>query len=372
MSTRSIEQSYLQYKSTSHFGSLNGLRFVCIAAILWHHAPIWTSIEAPAQILTRGFVGVDFFFVLSGFLITTLLLREADAKGSFSLRGFYWRRFLRIIPVYYLVITAVALYYIGLKGQTQYLAQLPYYYLFLSNFLPEHMPMLYPTWSLAVEEQYYLVWPLLLMLLPRPLLIPFLVFTIGLNVIAVIGWLTPLGIAAIEAGPLRFAMFNATYAPILIGSGLALILHSRKGFDAICGSTGNSYVCVGSFLVLLASLQWLPEDVRGWPNLVMHLIMAVALASIVVREDHVLRPVLTIRPFVRIGEISYGVYLYHLIALHIAKVGLGKLGMGDQNWVILVVYSLLAIAISEASFRTFERYFLSFKHRAWGTSKLRA
>ncbi len=358
--------SFSEYQATRHFGSLNGLRFFCIAAVLWHHGPVWVGLENAPRIAMRGFVGVDFFFVLSGFLITTLLLREASAHGRFSLKGFYWRRFLRIVPVYFLVVTMVAGYYIVIKGETQYLTQLPYYYVFLANFLTSDIPLLSPMWSLAVEEQYYLVWPLLLMLLPGAWLIPVLAALILINVIAVIGWLTPLGIVAFDAGPLRFAMFNTTYAPILIGSVVALLLHRQNSFAVLARLLGSMPACLLSFLVVLALLQWLPDDMRGWPNLALHLAMAAALVTIVVREDNALQPLLSFSPISRIGEISYGIYLYHLIALHIAGIALGRLGLGTQVWLILLVYCVVSIIIAEISFRTFERFFLGFKHKGWG------
>ncbi|MDX8349226.1 acyltransferase [Cognatiyoonia sp. IB215446] len=358
--------SFSDYQATRHFGSLNGLRFLCIAAVLWHHGPVWTSLENAPRIATRGFVGVDFFFVLSGFLITTLLMREASERGRFSLRGFYWRRFLRIIPVYFLVVTAVATYYIGVKGETQYLSQLPFYYLFLANFLTTDIPLLSPMWSLAVEEQYYLVWPLLLMILPPGWLIPVLGFLVLLNVVAVIGWLTPLGIAAFEAGPLRFAMFNTTYAPILLGSVVAILLHRPASFAVLARFLSSAPACLLSFGTILALLQWLPADLQGWPNLALHIAMAIALITIVIREDNALRPVLALRPIARVGEISYGVYLYHLIGLHIANVGLGAAGLATQNWVVLLIYTGISIVIADISFRTFERFFLNMKTKGWG------
>lgn len=102
---------HTRYLSQRHFGSLDGLRCLCIIAVLWHHAPVTEVVQQPL-LLRRGFVGVDFFFVLSGFLITTLLLREESSTGRISLRGFYFRRALRILPVYFLLVTAVILYWI--------------------------------------------------------------------------------------------------------------------------------------------------------------------------------------------------------------------------------------------------------------------
>ncbi len=96
---RVIYDAYLRRR---HFGSLDGLRALCIGAVLWHHSPLMDP-ASPVQLLTRGFTGVDMFFVLSGFLITTLLLREEQATGRISLSAFYWRRALRILPGYLLL-----------------------------------------------------------------------------------------------------------------------------------------------------------------------------------------------------------------------------------------------------------------------------
>lgn len=350
------------YKQTLHFGSLNGLRFLCILAVLWHHSPVWPHMDNAPGLLKSGFLGVDFFFVLSGFLITTLLLREEDRNGYFSLRGFYWRRFLRIIPVYFLVVTALGFYYIGIKGESEYLELLPFYYLFLSNFLVGDIPMMGPTWSLSVEEQYYLVWPLLLLLVPRRVVLHVLLGLIALNFVAVIGGLRIIGISPIEIGPLNIKMFTATYAPILIGSGLAIILHSRAGFKILRQVLGSVVAAPVAFFLLLALVNFRPEDVTGWPNMLIHLTMAACLASIVIREDHVLRPLFTFRPVVRVGEISYGIYLYHLIGLHIAKAILTKMDWeGGLN--TFLIYSVIAIGMAEISFRYYETPFLNLRHR---------
>ena len=112
-------------------------------------------------------------------------------------------------------------------------------------------------------------------------------------------------------------------------------------------------------------LEVLPDDLRGLPNLVLHLTMAVALATLVMREDNGLAPAMRWRPVARIGEISYGIYLYHLLALHVATVALGKLGMTAAP-TVLVTYTLLSILVSEVSDRTLERFFRRFRNRGPG------
>ena len=114
-----FEQVFERYRAQTFFGSLNGIRFVCIFMVLWHHSPLSALYLDVNRVFGRGFVGVDFFFVLSGFLITTLLLREERHTGRISLVGFYKRRLLRIVPVYFLVVTAVSAYFVLWKGREE-------------------------------------------------------------------------------------------------------------------------------------------------------------------------------------------------------------------------------------------------------------
>ena len=339
------------YRSVRRFGNLDGLRFICISMVLWHHAqPI--KVEG-LQILDRGFLGVDFFFVLSGFLITTLLLREADRYGSFSLRDFYIRRILRIVPVYFFVVTGVAIYYILVRGQTEYLELLPWYYLFLSNFLVDHIPTLGISWSLSVEEQYYAIWPLILLLLPLRLLVPVSILMIALNVTGSVGLFN---FEPLSVGPLLFRLPNATYAPIIMGSLAAIFLHSRRSFELIHKATGTNFAQIAIALGLLAALQFTPAAVRGLPNLAIHGLMTLLLASFVVREQTAFTPFLSQFIVARIGTISYGIYLYHLLALDIISRTVTRLDF-ESKWIVFVLYYALACIIAEVSFRTLERYF---------------
>lgn len=102
-----MEQSYEKFRSVRFFGSLDGLRALSIVAVMWLHAwwetPYYPRLEA-TPVLRQGFYGVQVIFVVSGFLITTLLLREMERYGTISLRDFYIRRALRIWPLYYAVL----------------------------------------------------------------------------------------------------------------------------------------------------------------------------------------------------------------------------------------------------------------------------
>ncbi len=358
------QTAYRAYREKRYFGSLDGLRCLCIVMVLWHHSPLFLPDNGTLpQILLRGFTGVDFFFVLSGYLITTLLLREEEREGRFSIAGFYRRRLLRIVPVYFLLVTLVAGWWILVRGQAEWTAYLPYYFLFLVNFLETDIPLLAPTWSLSVEEQYYLVWPALLLLLPWVRWrIGFLLVMIATAVLVGQG-----GLPQIEPAPptelARFVLPMGAYAAILIGSLTALVLHKEAGFVAVWRLLGQRSAPVVLFLVLMALWQGLPGALPGWPNFAMHSVMALILASLVVREDHMLAGVLRWPPFVRIGMISYGIYLWHLIGRHFGVELTAGLGFDPTVtlWVSTALYLLASYLIAEASFRFFESYFLKLK-----------
>ena len=357
----SISAEHDTYLATRHFGSLDGLRFLCISAVIWHHTPGAVEMADLSILFARGHVGVDFFFVLSGFLITTLLLREEAAKGRFSLRGFYWRRALRILPAYYLVVGLAAFNAIVLNGRSEDIALVPYYIFFLSNFLTEHIGLLDPTWSLSVEEQYYLIWPALLLLLPRRWLPTLLLGLIALHLTVFLGLFDRIGITAIEAGPLRIGLGDATPA-IFMGSLAAIALNSRAGFGRIAPllrSKAAPWVC---FALLMLALAGFPGMLRGWPNMVVHGLMTAMLISLVVREDNGMAPLLKLRPIARIGQISYGIYLYHLFALGVMMIVFARLGWHGSG-LLLVSYSALSILVAEISFRSYEAWFQRLRHK---------
>src|SRR5262245_23572181 len=152
MLAAAADEAHREFRERRHFGSLDGIRALSILAVIWHHTDhSWVARDWAG----RGFLGVDMFFVLSGFLIVTLLLREKDRTGRISIRDFYVRRTLRIFPIYYGLIFALTAIYSALKPHDPdtevLLAKLPYYLFYLCNFLAVHAHNLGITWSLATE-----------------------------------------------------------------------------------------------------------------------------------------------------------------------------------------------------------------------------
>lgn len=352
---------YETFQARKHFANLDGLRFICIAMVLWHHA----RPEGMEHIFFwRGFLGVDFFFVLSGFLITTLLLREAAEYGSFSLRAFYIRRIIRIVPVYFFVVGMVSFQVIMIGGKTEYAPYVPYYFLFLSNYLVGEIPALGITWSLAVEEQFYIVWPLVLLITPWRFLFPVTCALIFINLLSAAEILG--GGRRVSVGLMEVPLVPNSFSAILIGSALALLLHRASSFTALAHLLGARISAFAGFTVLIVFLSVAPDRLEVGHDFIIWLIMAGIIGALVIREDNLFLGFLQNSVVARIGIVSYGIYLYHLVALHFVNVFLGAVGFNGPGMVLLT-YSLVSYVMAEISFRTLEAYFKRFRpasHRA--------
>ncbi|WP_025765307.1 acyltransferase family protein [Dyadobacter tibetensis] len=176
--------------NTSYISQLDGLRAIAIILVLIFH---WFPEGEGVNILANGPLGVTIFFVLSGFLITRILLsyREKMDHGGIAkaYKVFMARRMLRIFPLYYLVLLAVWLAkYIPIISpiNTQFYTYPAYYILYASNFLIEYLhdwsDVLSPFWSLAVEEQFYILFPFIVLSVPRPYLKSSIIGLIGLGI----------------------------------------------------------------------------------------------------------------------------------------------------------------------------------------------
>lgn len=367
-----MSREFEAYQSQRFFGSLSGVRCFSILAVMWHHSG---HPDSPA-ISTRGFLGVDMFFVLSGFLIVTLLLREKQRTGGISLVEFYIRRTLRIFPIYYGVLLVLAGAYWFFKRDDPdtvvYFTLLPFHLAYLTNWTVATAANLGITWSLAAEEQFYLVWPVLEKLVKRKWMFAIIGLVFVVNQLINFDLLDPLfaRLYGMEEAP-DLEILDATFTPICLGVALAHLLHRPGAFDFLYRCLGRRWTPVALLVTLLAAINYLPGDISGWPRLVIQLLMFVWLGSLLVREDHALRGFLTLRPIERLGEISYGMYLYHLWAFYIASAVNDSIGW--KTFPALFVTGLLVtVAISELSFRFYETPILKQKDgliRRWRNRK---
>ena len=139
-----------------YFAALDGLRAISVFLVISYHVRIrahWLA-HIPGQL------GVEIFFVLSGYLITTLLIREQQIAGRIDLSAFYTRRFFRIVPVYLVVLGVyLIICHHDPSKWAQLSAALPYYFTFTNEWLPFGAPFGF-SWTLGIEEKFYLIWPL--------------------------------------------------------------------------------------------------------------------------------------------------------------------------------------------------------------------
>lgn len=350
--------SHASYLSRKYFSALDGFRFLAIVSVIWHHTQegFWWF---PAS--RSGFLGVDFFFVISGFLIVTLLLRERDRTGGISLRRFYLRRSLRIFPIFYGLLGALVVFFVFIKPHSKmagpFFATLPSQVAYLSNFVGDTQTILGFSWSLSTEEQFYLVWPPLEKWL-RGLAIPVLMVAIAVSQLVNFGLLG----SRVEQLHRDLALFQITITPICLGVLLAHILNSPVGFARASAWLGRPRAS----LILMVATALACNDpwpgLDGWPRLTIQVLMTLLLAASVIREDTWLNRALDIPAIRRVGVISYGMYIFHEFAAHVARALVGDQDTAPPlaNFAITLT---LTILVAELSYRFFETPFLRLKDR---------
>lgn len=342
--------------------ALDGLRAVAVVGVLLFHGGVsWVP---------GGFLGVDVFFVLSGYLITTLLLRERVADGGIDLGAFWSRRLRRLLPALLLLLVGVAVATPFLVDPAQrgsvggdgiaalaYVANWRFVLTEQSYFAGSPSPLRH-LWSLAVEEQWYLLFPVVVaVVLRRTRRIS--AFFVGLLAATVASAVWMAVVAGRDADPSRAYYGTDTRAhTLLVGSLLAVAaaqwpLHRHRRLLAAWGALGALAVLAAYALV---------GEADAWMYRGGFLAFAVASAGVVAAVA-VARPgpratrLLALAPLVAIGRVSYGLYLWHWpvdVALTPSRTGLD----GDGWWVepaLLALRTGVAVALTLASYHLVEQ-----------------
>jgi peptidoglycan/LPS O-acetylase OafA/YrhL len=315
--------------------------------------------------IQRGYLGVDMFFVLSGFLIVTLLLREQDRTHTISIGRFYARRALRIFPPYYLLLFLLAILYTFVSKGTPlskaFFEALPYNLTYTSNWIVMD-GMIRIFWSLATEEQFYLVWPFVQKYCGRKMIFGLLAFIIGVSQLMNYRLIDADFRQVFGVGYLDLNILQVTFTPIALGALLANLMHRQEGYRLVYILTGYTGASVIWFVLLIATMNIPAADIGGTLRLTIQLVMTVFLASCVVREDHLLRPLLTLWPIRKLGVISYGVYLYHTLGHHFGLILSRKIGL-ELPAVVFANTLAISVGFAYLSFVYWEKWFLNLKDR---------
>jgi len=336
--------------------ALDGIRAIAVFLVILYHVSIMRGLP-----VFPGPLGVLGFFVLSGFLITWLLLKEEDKFGSISLKGFYRRRALRIFPAFYVFwIVAVALRFLAHPEDFPW-SQAWSAFFYVSNYLhaivhpnPDYM---IHTWSLSAEEQFYLLWPLsfLLFLKKRRTLMISLAFVI------VCVWIHRIHLyAAADAKEYITYAFDTRVDALLVGCLLALALKEGIGgwlVESVCRPFWGPVV-TALLIGVSAYAGNLSMGYRLMAGLAIEpLLVAILICQLIVQSTSSLPwKWLNTKPVVYLGRISYPLYLYHMLATHAA----GRIhGLNTASFVIVTL--CLAITIASCSYHFVEKPFLALK-----------
>lgn len=361
------------------FENLDALRFICFLMVFLFHS-FHTQIPAISnhavyQFVTHtlfgnGNLGVNFFFVLSGFLITYLLLEEKRLNGRVNIRYFYVRRILRIWPLYFACVFfgfVIFPYLKSLLGQVPNETANPWAYLFfVSNFdliksgLPD-ASMLGVLWSVAIEEQFYLFWPLFIGLVPTKRL------PVLFGVILVLS----LVFRALFPQPLYLEYHTLSCIGDMtigaIGAYAVLLLAGFKQY--IANLSKRNWLALYLLVVFIVLFRHLGYNYPLWLPFERVAVACVFLLVILEQNyaQHSLFKLKRFKCISHLGKISYGLYCLHFLGILIMLQISNLLQINQYLWGVLLVETIIAlfltIIVSEISFHYLEKPFLALKKR---------
>ena len=332
---------------------------MAITLVMFSHTWATTNpVSLPWHLTNNGDLGVRIFFVISGFLITYLLIEEHRKTGSISLRNFYIRRALRIFPVYYLylaVLAALTSWNLYTDATTSWIGALTY----TRNMLGQGRSATSHLWSLAVEEQFYVVWPVILVALglcSRWRLAISLLVSIALTAFAM--RLLPCDSDTFVCARMLNPKSALRYADSLAVGCVGSFLFANTPL-AIPRSIRVSAL-YGIFAILCASTMWQPSSSFAVSALITA--QATATMSLIIlsisETGTMLFRLLNSRPAIFIGVISYSLYVWHVLFLshYMGIEAQGILHDGRTWWIA-------SLAVASSSYFLIERPILRLKGR---------
>ena len=367
-----------------YFENLDALRFVAFFVVFTHHIfgvlyfkadNVYAS-EFINRCLMNGNLGVNFFFVLSGFLITYLLLKEKQATETIRVRNFYLRRALRIWPLYFLVLL-ISFYIIpacgGYKGNPKINHGL--YFLFMGNVdLVKHGVgnfLVSVLWSVSIEEQFYLFWPIFMLFVPFKHLFKFLALVVILSISFRLWGHT----GKTENLMLSYHTLSCIYN-LAIGGIIGYLAMNGQMIEKFKKMSRLLIVCVyiaGITLIIIQKDILLLQEKGSYSiEAVLPLFYALFFAFIILEQVFAERSLFKmgrIPFFTKLGKISYGLYCFHMIMIYILmnRLTAYKFNTGNPGGLLFFLESTAAFAltilVSWLSYRFIEKRFLNYKSK---------
>jgi peptidoglycan/LPS O-acetylase OafA/YrhL len=370
-----------------YFPGLNSLRFLAASAVVFHHVEQYKSWKGQPNIWgidstlgvfieAMGHKAVSLFFVLSGFLITYLLLAEVAKTGTVSLKKFYIRRILRIWPLYYIIVLSAIfvlpqIIKIGPDADMvneNLLFVLAVYLFMLPNLMLAksfHVVGANQTWSVGVEEQFYIIWPFLVRQFHKrfiPFLALLIIIKMSLSLVAMAGieWLDHETIVeALRKFEHLWHAFKIEQMAIG-GFGAYYLFHQRTSIMNWMYSTGNIVLSAALFIIFFT----VPFEFFG-STLIEAYVFITLILNISTNPRFPVK--LENQKFDLLGNMSYGIYMWHTLCISLVLAAVDKAGISTQGWqyhTLLHLSSfLMTLIISYLSYTYIESFFLQFKDR---------
>lgn len=387
--------------SKVYFPGLNGLRFFAALAVvlthlelmkklLGHGERLWVNDEERTSsmaingilngeirwptpfISNAGPLGVVFFFVLCGFLITYLLLEEKRISSTIAIKKFYVRRILRIWPLYYFIVflgffVLPHISFFDIPKQEVFFLQTFWPQLLCFLFLLPNLafaayqtavPNIGQAWSIGVEEQFYIIWPLI-MKFAKGLLRAMIIFTIALVIFKVLLSLIPDSTFSWLGTLKRFLAMSKIECMSLGGIGAYLVFHKKEKIMNFCF---HPVIQVIAILSIPLIILFAPIQLKNGVHLLYSFSFLIIIMNVSFNKGSLIRFENKILDF--LGKISYGIYMYHIICITFTLHVMDKVLSLPQNmtWSQNLLYYLcsviLTILVSALSYRYLERVFI--------------
>ena len=343
------------YMKLAYRPEIDGLRAIAVGAVILYHAQITFLGHQPFK---GGFIGVDIFFVISGYLITSIILKEFVTTGSFSFKHFYERRIRRILPVLLfvkLVSLPIAWMYLLPNDLVEFSKSILYSLGFSSNFYFHYSGLEYSveglqhpflhTWSLSVEEQYYILFPIVL-------LITFKYFSKYLIHILIFSFIVSLGLADWSSRnypSVSFYFLHTRMWELLAGSILAYfeVTNGQRSQNKIL----NLILPFSGLILIVQSILFFDDEMFHPSFYTLSPIIGVCLIIWFSHKDEIVTKLLSTKLFVGIGLISYSLYLWHYPIF----VFVAKLNISEGNILIKLLIGVFVLILSIVSYYFIEK-----------------